>query len=258
MGSHLLPVPLVITFSSVKQVWWCDCPWPYHIPFIYICSIILIWGQQSSSPCLPSPVTTKSDLRRTALRSYVSFWHLLGLMCDPTEEAWPSLDSGAQRLPRKDVKQGAIVINTLAGSRQKLKYGAPCPENCLLMRCMSYLWIRCGAGSAALSLSQFRVETDLQFLHPISSCGACTVTHKTPFISANPHYLETWTPGLPKCVLQWHSSGECLTFSPSTLIFPECLPATSHCLSSFSIFLCGLLLSHWFLLAFVPFPELGA
>ena len=119
------------------------------------------------------------------------------------------------------------------------------------MRCTVLALDRWGR-KCCLSLSQFQVETDLQFLHPISSCGACTVTHKTPLISAPCFakmcfYNDTHQERVPGI------------FGHPAAHFPQCLPATSRCLSSFfPSFFMALLLSRWFLLAFVPFPESGA
>ena len=100
--SYLVPVPLVITFSSVKQVWWCDCPWPCHIPlFLYIyiymcvcvyiyiyiyvciCFIILFWASSSPSPAyLPQSLQIWSQ-KGAALGSYVDF------TAPPGPHVWP-------------------------------------------------------------------------------------------------------------------------------------------------------------------------
>lgn len=91
--SYLLPVPLVITFSSVKQVWWCDCRWPCHIPlFLYIYMFYyLILGQQFSIPCLPSPVTTNLISERSSTRVLRWFHSTSWASCvTPQREAWPS------------------------------------------------------------------------------------------------------------------------------------------------------------------------
>lgn len=185
-------------------------------------------------------------------------------MCDPTEGGMAiELDSGTQRLPWEGCEAGERLCNKHPSREQteSLSMGHLALKTVsLLMRCTVLPLGRWGR-KCRLSLSQFRVETDLQFLHPISSCGACTVTHKTPFISASPHYLETWTPWFAKMCFYNDTRQERVPdiFRHHAAHFPECLPATSHCLSSFfPSFFMALLLSHWFLLAFVPFPELGA
>ena len=232
--------------------------------FIYIYVLLSYFGPGVLQPLPTFPSHNKSDLRKeqhSGLRLISQ--HLLGPMCDPTEGGMAvKLDSGIQRLPW----EGCEVAEGLCNKHQSREQTESSSMGHLALKSVS-LFMRCTVlalgrwgRKCCLSPSQFRVETDLQFLHPISSCGACTVTHKTPLISARPYYLETWVPCFAKVCFYNHTHQERVPgiFGHHAAHFLECLPATSRCLSAFfPSFFVALLLSHWFLSAFVPFPESG-
>lgn len=166
---------------------------PHPPLFIYIYVLLSYFGPAVLHPLPTFPSHYKSDLRKEQHSGLTLIsQHLLGLMCDPTEGGMAiELDSGTQRLPWEGCEVGERLCNKHP-SREQTKSSSTghlaLKSVSLFMRCTVLALDRWGR-KCCLSLSQFQVETDLQFLHPISSCGACTVTHKTPLISASPHYL---------------------------------------------------------------------